>query len=271
MNCDEIRPLLAAYADGELDAAAILEVERHAQTCEACKRALQNQSVLKKAVAASAPYFKAPPDLRRDLLAAIREKSAAETEASPAPSRARASGWQWTTPKVVLAMAACLALGFFGELRFAQHSQRGQLMNELASSHVRSLLAEHLMDVVSTDQHTVKPWFDGRIDFAPPVNDLATHGYPLLGGRLDYIGGREVAVLVYGKQKHFINLFIWPAPGDSEETEFTGSKNGYNLVGWSHAGMAFWAVSDVNKTDLLDFSHQFDAAAAAPPAASSAK
>ena len=255
MNCKEIQSMLHAYNDGELDATGSLEVEKHLQTCPECRQAQKNQAVLKKAIAAGAPYFKAPADLRRNIIAAASLQTAVE-----APAKPRAPRWQWNTLTAGLAMAACLMIGFFMALQLNQRSARGQLLDELASSHVRSLLAAHLMDVVSSNQHTVKPWFDGKIDFAPPVNDLSGQGFPLLGGRLDYIGGRTVAVLVYGKQKHFINLFIWPGPGD-EESEVITSRNGYNLVGWSHAGMTFWAVSDVNKNDLIDFLHLIDSAA----------
>ncbi|MDP9292579.1 MAG: hypothetical protein M3O82_09485 [Verrucomicrobiota bacterium] len=145
-------------------------------------------------------------------------------------------------------------LGFFAALQVHQHSARELLLGELTASHVRSLLATHLMDVASADQHTVKPWFDGKLDFAPPVKDLAEWGYPLAGGRLDYVSGRTVAALVYKRQKHFINLFIWPSD-DASPTPRTSMKDGYNLATWSNNGMTFWAVSDVNQSDLLEFAN----------------
>ena len=257
MNCTEIRLMLQAYSDGELDAVRSLEVEQHLQSCPECSQAHKNLSVLKNAIRSSALYFKPPASLRQSIIAAASLQTAAEAPAKPRPSR-----WQWNNLTAGLAMAACLLVGFFVSLQFQQHSTRGLLLGELASSHVRSLLADHIFDVVSTDQHTVKPWFDGKIDFAPPVNDLKDQGYPLAGGRLDYINGRTVAVLVYKKQKHFINLYIWPSEG-SEETLLVASKNGYNLVNWNHSGMTFWAVSDVNQKDLADFSTLFENAGAA--------
>lgn len=258
MNCQEFSTFLSAYCDGELDLAGSLEFEKHLQSCPHCRRAYENQSVVKKAVTANAPYYRAPADLRRNILAAIRSDSGAEHDA-PKPSivRPKPWAWQWSPVSAGLAMAACLAIGFFGALGVTQHSSRNLLAREIAASHVRSLLATHLMDVVSTDQHTVKPWFDGKLDFAPPVTDLAADGYPLIGGRLDYIGGRTVAVLVYQRRKHYINLFVWPGSSESASRQ-TATESGYNLLNWGRNGMTFWEVSDINKEDLQAFADLFE-------------
>ena len=128
-----------------------------------------------------------------------------------------------------------------------------QIPAELFTSHLRSLEANHLMDVVSTDQHTVKPWFDGKLDFSPPVEDLASDGYPLVGGRLDYLEGREVAALVYQRRKHFINVFVWPDVSGLSSARAMESWRGYNLMRWSRGGFQFWAASDVSAPDLAEF------------------
>ncbi|MDP9290749.1 MAG: zf-HC2 domain-containing protein, partial [Verrucomicrobiota bacterium] len=163
--------MLHAYVDGELDAMSSLEVEKHIQACPQCRQTYRNLSVLKEAVTASAPYFKAPAHLRRSIIAATSKQVASEE-----PSLAPPWSWCWSNLTAGLAMAACLVLGFFAALQVHQHSARDLLLGELTASHVRSLLATHLMDVASTDQHTVKPWFDGKLDFAPPVKDLAESG-----------------------------------------------------------------------------------------------
>jgi anti-sigma factor RsiW len=128
------------------------------------------------------------------------------------------------------------------------------LEDELISSHVHSLLANHLTDVATSDQHTVKPWFNGKIDFSPPVVDLKARGFPLVGGRVDYLKGRVVAALIYRRSGHVINLFIWPASGPSVPA---GEREGYSLLNWSQAGLNFWAVSDLNEPELKQFQQDF--------------
>ena len=253
MNCQEIKNLIHAYSDGELDAAKSLEIEQHIQGCAECKQALSNLSVLKNAITTAAPRFKAPANLRHGILAATRQTTVTEQSRVARP-------WRWNTVYAGLAMAASVMIGFFIALQMNPRENKAFPVGELASAHVRSLLATHLMDVVSTDQHTVKPWFDGKLDFAPPVNDLAAKGYPLVGGRLDYIGGRTVAALVYKKEKHFINLFIWPSTGSPGAWRRI-SVNGYNLINWNTQDMTFWAVSDMNPGDLQEFAEMSRGAA----------
>ena len=128
-----------------------------------------------------------------------------------------------------------------------------RMVADLVSSHVRSLMANHLMDVPSTDQHTVKPWFDGKLDFAPPVKDFRDSGFPLLGGRLDVVDGHSAAALVYGRNKHFLNLFIWPAHSAEKVAAHTTQRNGYNVIQWSDGAMTYAVVSDLNQTELGEF------------------
>jgi len=159
--------------------------------------------------------------------------------------------WRWAAAFAVLVVCSVTAWQLLPGLQALSGNQR--LAAEVFSSHVRSLEANHLMDVVSTDQHTVKPWFDGKLDFSPPVEDLASDGFPLIGGRLDYLGRREVAALVYQRRKHFINVFVWPDASGSSAAPVMESRQGYNLMRWSRGGFHFWAASDVSATDLEEF------------------
>jgi anti-sigma factor RsiW len=158
---------------------------------------------------------------------------------------------RWAGAFAVLALFAVTAWQFLPGLRGPTSDHR--LVAAVLSSHLRSLEASHLMDVASTDQHTVKPWFDGKLDFSPPVEDLASDGFPLVGGRLDYLEGRQVAALIYQRRKHFINVFVWPDARASSSTQTIQPQQGYNMMRWSRGGFQFWAVSDVSAQDLADF------------------
>jgi anti-sigma factor RsiW len=243
MNCQQIRPLLHAHHDGELDAANTLQVDQHLADCPHCFAYLRNLGTTRLLVRDEALRHRASPDLRRNIRAALAKAAEAERE----PVAARSIWW-----RVGLPAAAAVLLGSVF-LFWPQHSD-DRLLAEVTSSHVRSLMVEHLTDVTSTDQHTVKPWFDGKLDYAPPVRDLRDSGFPLLGGRLDYLSGRSVAALVYGRQKHFINLFVWPVdrPGVASAPSPT-ERNGYHLVHWTSPTMTYWAASDLNEKELMDF------------------
>jgi len=198
---------------------------------------------IEPSVARDATYYKAPESLRRRISESI------ETEAR---EQARPVMWRWG------GMAAAFAMVGLVSWNAALYTARGdgeeRLLAEIGSAHVRSLMVEgRLNDVISTDQHTVKPWFDGKIDFAPPVNDFAAQGFPLWGGRLDYLDNRPVAALVYQKQKHFINVFIWPATQGGSATPQALTEQGYNLEHWVQGGMNYWVISDVNSADLHTF------------------
>jgi anti-sigma factor RsiW len=226
MSCQETRELLHGYLDGELDLAAALEFERHLRGCSACERAYANQEILRSAIRSQAPYFKAPASLKRKVR----------------PMR-------WMAP---LALAAALALMLAGTWAVLRARSGNELIaQDIVSGHVRSLMANHLTDVPSSDRHTVKPWFLGKIDFSPDVKDLAAQGFPLIGGRLDYVAQKPVAALVYQRGKHTINVFVWKSDSRPEGHE---SRQGYNITHWNNAGLSYWAVSDVNSADLEQFS-----------------
>lgn len=247
--CEEARPLLAAYVDAELDAAGALRLESHLEGCAACAAQAARLRALREQLR-GVPYHRAPADLRQALAARLR----AEVAEPPVPAtgapppRRRAAAWsRWALP---LAASVALAAGIDAWL--AVQRAQGALDGELIAGHVRSLQAGHLEDVASTDQHTVKPWFAGRLDYSPPVHELAAQDFPLDGGRLDYIGGRNVAALVYRHRKHVINLYVWPAAAGVAEAADT-ARDGYNLVAWSAAGMRWCAVSDLNAAELRQF------------------
>jgi anti-sigma factor RsiW len=164
--------------------------------------------------------------------------------------------WNWLGMAAAIILAAIIASSFLPRLR--QPAPDQFLATQLIASHVRSLMANHLTDVASSDQHTVKPWLDTKLDFAPPVVDLSGEGFPLIGGRLDYLDNRAVAALVYGRRKHFINLFVWPAASTESKTPKTITREGYQLLHWADSDFNYWAVSDVNADDLQTFKQQFE-------------
>ncbi len=247
MNCEECGQFIGAYADGELDAAGNMEMEQHLQSCPSCSAICNEQRVLAEAIAHHAPRFTAPAVLREQIMMTLRAE-AGGSRVIPFPQRYSRAVW---------AIAAVALIGLFlaGTL-FSRRGESDLLTKEIVASHVRSLMANHLADVASTDKHTVKPWFDGKLDFVPPVNDLASAGFPLVGGRIDYLDDHPVAALVYGREKHFINLFVWPAGGvarGSAKTDKIISRHGYHLLHWSGPEMDYWAVSDINPDDLRNF------------------
>lgn len=244
MSCQETHNLVHGYVDGELDLLNSLRVEQHLRDCPACARDHQNHQTLRTALSADSLYFSAPAKLQRRVLSSVRASAGGESEHGM---------WSWRRLAAAgsLALIAMLILSFV--LMRPGPARDELLAREVVSGHVRSLMASHLTDVASTDQHTVKPWFDGKLDFSPQVTDLAAQGFPLLGGRLDYIDNRPVAALVYQRRQHFINLFIWPGATESGDGNKMIVRQGYNLIYWHRAGMVYWAVSDLNISELQEF------------------
>lgn len=251
MDCDRVQTLLNAFVDGELDLVTSLDVEEHLKDCANCAREQQWLEALHSAASQRALYHPAPDHLEKRIQAALKR-------ASPPAPRPAVFSWRWLAP-AALVIVALFVIGLFAS-GWRLNSQKTLLAQDVQAAHVRSLMANHLTDVTSTDQHTVKPWFDGKLDFSPPVVDLASQGFPLVGGRLDYLDGRPVAALVYRRSKHEINLFIWPTTEKNGPVQ-ASTDNGYNISHWNQAGMTFWAVSDLNPTELQMFVEIFQKAA----------
>lgn len=246
--------MLHGYVDGELDSIHVAEFEAHLDTCADCRGELARIESMRALLAKPDVKFRAPEDVRRQVIAALsRDTRLARSTESAWQRIARLAG-QWSLVPSMAALAASLFL-FFN----VPSAELG-LQDQLVSSHVRSLLADHLADVMTSDRHTVKPWFAGKIEFSPPVVDLKTVGFPLVGGRVDYLDGKVVAALVYRHGGHVINLFIWP---DATTRDAQATHESYNIREWSAGGLAFWAVSDTELTDLEKFRKRFVAAVSA--------
>ena len=258
MTCHEVEERLSPYLDGELGAAESAEVATHLATCAACAGRLRSLRGLSSAVRTAWPAQAAPDLLRSRVREALAEEA-------PRVGMGRVVPWREIgyAAAALLAVAGALWMGAFW-------ARRDALTQEVVAAHVRSLMPGHLTDVASTDQHTVKPWFDGRLDYSPPVADLAAQGFPLLGGRLDYLAGRPVAALVYGRRLHRINLFVWPRSAGGGAGVSRAVRNGYYVEHWTAAGMTLWAVSDLNQAELGGFVRLLqgpaaDASGASPP------
>jgi anti-sigma factor RsiW len=245
LNCRDAQTLIHGYVDGELDLVTSLEIERHLQECPECAQAHTSLQAVRGAVKNAAPYFRKPPGLANRVQSSVRRAS-----------RSNRTPRQRTGP--LLAIAASLALMMsvgWGLARVLRaRSDDAFLTRELVASHVRSqMLPSHRFDVASSDPHTVKPWFEGKLDFSPPAKDLTGQGFPLVGGRLDYLRNRPVAAIVYQRRKHSINLFVWPSSPDDDAVPGAATRQGFHMLRWKSSGMTFWAVSDLNEVELQEF------------------
>jgi len=248
MNCS--LDLIEAYLDEELDPGLSASVEEHLSGCQSCSGIYSRFREQRAHIRSAAPYYTAPAQLERSIRDSLRQAAANETK-----STANNLPWRW----LAVAATILLAISVSWNLR---PSPRGTAENDLVaqtilSDHIRSLLGTHLLDVPSSDRHTVKPWFNGKLDFSPEVKDFTAQGFPLIGGRLDYLMDRAVAALVYGRRQHVINVFTWPADS-SPTSQGQFSRNGYNAVHWTHGSMTFWAVSDIALTELVQFKDLYE-------------
>jgi anti-sigma factor RsiW len=240
MSCNESLRV-QAYFDGELDAAAAAEVERHLETCADCAALLKHLDATRAALRDSAPYYRANEYLR----ARIGDMLDDESGERPTPRAAKTGhGFLWgaLSGSGATALAAVLAMLLF------LPPAPNLAVDDLTNAHLRSLMSDHLVDVVSSDRHTVKPWFAGHTDVSPPAVDFAKDGYALIGGRADYVDGHRAAVVVYRHGKHIINVFAWASSDAHLPT--TALRNGYHLVFWKSGNIAYCAVSDTNLDEL---------------------
>jgi len=244
MKCQDWEDFVDAYLDNELDAVSAIRFQAHLDECMACQEALGSRERLQSLLRRRRMRFEPPPELRLDVVRLLKREAA------------KATAWRHCLIPPFAPLAATVSLAFVAGLAWfttatlIPEAAEGPLVAEITASHIRSLLADHLLDVSSSDQHTVKPWFDGKTEYSPPVKDLAAQGFRLAGGRLDYVNNRHVAVLVYEHHKQVINLFICPASSKVPPGESTLTQDGYHLVRWTADGMNFWAVSDA-ATDVL--------------------
>jgi anti-sigma factor RsiW len=250
MNCQECHDYIDAYIDNELDIASTILVKQHLRDCFGCQQLLESR----KAVGALLDNPQVRFEVPDSLLGRIQSALPVSRPEVKQQSRTRFVIPWFSIPLAFAAtIAVMLGLAFLNQGGVFDRSHGSSIAQDVISSHVRSLLATHLFDVPSTDQHTVKPWFDGKLKFSPPVHDFAEQGFRLTGGRLDYLNGREVAALVYQRRLHIINLFIWPSESSRNTVATSFSKDGYNVLHWAHEGFEFWAVSDVNAEDMRAF------------------
>jgi anti-sigma factor RsiW len=248
MTCEETSLLLHALIDGELDAGHAREVEAHAANCPRCAALMRDCREMSRALAAPALRHRAPASLRARIENAL-----------PSPPRVAAPSRRSLLQGFAMGSVLSGALAASLAVLVMRRDEEERVLGDVVSAHLRSLQGDRLIDVQSTDQHTVKPWFNGRLDLAPPVIDLTAQGFTLIGGRLDYIEGRPVASIVYKRRLHVINLFVGPTMGP-EQRPAMEKLQGFNIWRWTRADLAFWAVSDINAEELQEFGDKFEAA-----------
>jgi anti-sigma factor RsiW len=246
MTCDEAEILLHALLDGELDAGHAREVEDHVAACPRCTAQLRGLREMHDAVSGTDLRYAAPPALRRRIEAALPQPRLTSR-------RSLLQGFAMGSAVSALAATGLVAI-------VLRNDDEQRILAEVVSAHLRSLQAGHLTDVVSTDQHTVKPWFNGKLDVAPPVIDLTAQGFALVGGRLDSIDARALGAVVYRRRSHVINLFVAQAAGAGHRAARTETVQGFNIRRWSERGLNYWAVSDLGTDELAEFGEKFEAA-----------
>ena len=258
MDCTESLSRLPAYLDQELDRPSMLALDQHLASCPNCKAALAAQSALRAGIRRHADYRHGAPAGLADRIRTQLSLGA------PGPARTAKPRWQWPNfgrwLPMGVAAAAAAAISWTAALQYAQMPSDQLLAEQVVAGHARAIVTNHLIEVASSDQHTVKPWLSSKVDFSPPVPDLAAAGFPLAGGRLDYLDNRPVVAVVYHARQHVIDLFVWPEDRSSDVAPRSLSKHGYNVLRWTSGGMNYWAISDVNVADLKNFAEAYAAA-----------
>ncbi len=244
MDCEQTKILIDAFIDNELDIPNSLEVERHIHACQSCSNVYKNYLVIQSALKNEEMYFSPPTELKEKIADSIKssEKKQVNTKTSM---------YLWQGAAAVFASTAIFLL--IVTLFRSSSSPEEQVTEQIVNNHMRSLMPNHLTDVQNSDQHTVKPWFNGKLDFSPPVADLSAQGFTLVGGRLDYINGQPVAAIVYQRKSHYINLFFWFSDNKDNVTKKASVSRGFNLIHWTNGNRNYWAVSDINLTELDEF------------------
>jgi anti-sigma factor RsiW len=254
MTSSEFQKRIDPFLDNEVDLATAQEMQQHLEACADCETLFAARLALRHCLQSPELRFAAPEALRRKIHAQLREEIRSSSANFNWLLRLQFPNWILPT----LAGAAAVLIFWFGSATFpspvrSSNRENNTLIGQLVSNHLRSLVGNHLFDVASSDQHTVKPWFAGKLNFTPPVFDFGDQGFKLIGGRLDYLGNEEVAAVVFQHQKHYINLFVWPQNQSSHLADTILHKDGFNLSGWEADGLTIWAVTDAAPETLKTF------------------
>lgn len=244
MDCEQARILIDAYIDNELDIANSLEVERHISSCKDCAAIYSSNLVMQSALHDESVYFTPPSDLENKIKVIIK---------SSGKEQFNFKNFLYSRKGAAAAFVLTFLIVIVVLLMGSQPSSEEQMTEQIVDNHMRSLMPNHLTDVLNSDQHTVKPWFNGKLDFSPPVIDLSSQGFNLVGGRLDYISGQPVAAIVYQRKSHYINLFFWFSENKEDVTKKASVTRGYNLIHLTKGNRNYWAVSDINLAELDEF------------------
>lgn len=281
MDCTQTQSLLHGHLDQELDLASSMALDRHLESCPSCRAAFEAQSAMRSSIRRYAQYHAAPSRLAERIQASLDRASGATPKARarrhwlalgrwPRLAAAVASARDGEWLRLGTAVAATAIVTWTAAFQIAKPPSEQRIAEQVITGHARSIITGHIADVASSDRHTVKPWLSAKLDFSPPVTDLTASGFPCVGGRLDYLNNRPVAVLVYRRRQHVINLFVWP---DRQHPAVAPTRlrprQGYHIVRWRDSGMAFWAISDLDDSELKSFAERY-ASAVAPAVSTSA-